>query len=142
MIYDLIICDWFSLVGLSSSSSSFFFFPSEFGFYLNNPNSFSWKTKFPVVPLSMLLSKLPSSIYKQEVWNVSQSCKLRVVQCILNQHSIKEERSLDAQPAYISSWANIHTYQPMLNLLWFCTPAFEAPSMLLYRSDLTNTSLF
>lgn len=67
MIHDLIICDWFSLVGFKFFLF-FFFLQLNVAFYLSIPNSFSWKTKFPEVPLSMLVGKLPSSIYKQEFW--------------------------------------------------------------------------
>lgn len=69
MIHDLIICDWFSLVGFKLFVFFFLFFLQlNVVFHLSIPNSFSWKTKFPEVPLSMLLSKLPSSIYEQEFW--------------------------------------------------------------------------
>lgn len=128
---------------LNSSSFSSYFFSSHlnFGFYWSILNSFSWKTKFPAVPLSMLLSKLPSSLYKKEVWMGASPVSWEWVSAFLNHHIIKEEKSLAALPTYISFQDNIYTYWPMLNSSCFCTPVFEASSLLLYRSDLTSTPL-
>lgn len=50
--------DWFILVDIKFLKS---LYPC---IYLSILNSFSWKTKLPVVPLSMLLSKPSSNTYK------------------------------------------------------------------------------
>lgn len=55
---DLMMYDWFILVDIKFLKS---LYPC---IYLSILNSFSWKTKLPVVLLSMLLSKPSSSTYK------------------------------------------------------------------------------
>lgn len=55
---DLMMYDWFILVDIKFLKS---LYPC---IYLSILNSFSWKTKLPVVLLSMLLSKASSNTYK------------------------------------------------------------------------------
>lgn len=109
---------------LNSSSFSSYFFSSHlnFGFYWSILNSFSWKTKFPAVPLSMLLSKLPSSLYKKEVWMGASPVSWEWVSAFLNHHIIKEEESCCFANLYFFPGQYIHllTYAKFILLLYSC----------------------
>lgn len=117
------MCEWFSLVGFLKFFF-FFFFSSHlnFGFYWSILNSFSWKTKFPAVPLSMLLSKLPSSLYKKEVWMGASPVSWEWVSAFLNHHIIKEEESCCFANLYFFPGQYIHllTYAKFILLLYSC----------------------